>query len=88
MTCEFCGLTDEDREVLRVFLASRGNMKELERHLGVSYPTARARFDALLGKMGIERASAALSSSRLELMEQVARGEIEVDEALQRLQTT
>ena len=88
VTCEFCGLTDEDREVLRVFLASRGNMKELERHLGVSYPTARARFDALLGKMGIERASATSPSSRLELMEQVARGEIDVDEALQRLQTT
>jgi len=88
VTCEFCGLTDEDREVLRVFLASRGNMKELERHLGVSYPTARARFDALLGKMGIERGSAAPASSRLELMEQVARGEIDVDEALQRLQTT
>ena len=87
-TCEFCGLTDEDREVLRVFLASRGNMKELERHLGVSYPTARARFDALLGKMGIERALAAPPSSRLDLMEQVARGEIDVDEALQRLQTT
>ena len=88
VTCEFCGLTDEDREVLRVFLASRGNMKELERHLGVSYPTARARFDTLLGKMGIERASATPPSSRLELMEQVARGEIDVDEALQRLQTT
>ena len=77
-----------EKEVLRVFLASRGNMKELERHLGVSYPTARARFDALLGKMGIERGSAAPPSSRLELMEQVARGEIDVDEALQRLQTT
>jgi len=88
VTCEFCGLSDEDREVLRVFLASRGNMKELERHLGVSYPTARARFDSLLTKMGIERASAAPASSRLELMEQVARGEIDVDEALQRLQTT
>ncbi len=88
MTCEFCGLSDDDRDVLRVFLASRGNMKELERHLGVSYPTARARFDSLLAKMGIERASAAPPSSRLELMEQVARGEIDVDEALQRLQTT
>ena len=86
-TCEFCGLTDDDREVLRVFLASRGNMKELERHLGVSYPTARARFDALLGKMGIEREAPAPASSRLELMEQVARGEIEIDEALKRLES-
>ena len=82
--CEFCVLTDEDRDVLRVFLASRGNMKDLERHLGVSYPTARSRFDALLGKLGIERA-AAPAPSRLELMEQVARGEIDVDEAMKRL---
>jgi hypothetical protein len=83
-TCEFCVLSDEDRDVLRVFLASRGNMKELERHLGVSYPTARARFDSLLAKIGIER-PAAPAPSRMELMEQVARGEIDVDEALARL---
>jgi len=59
-------------------------MKELERHLGVSYPTARARFDALLAKIGIDR-PAATSPSRVELMEQVARGEIDIDEALRRL---
>jgi hypothetical protein len=86
-SCEFCVLSDEDREVLRVFLASRGNMKELERHLGVSYPTARARYDGLLSKLGIERA-AAPAPSRIELMEQVARGEIDVDEAMRRLEAT
>jgi hypothetical protein len=85
VSCEFCALTDEDRGVLRVFLASRGNMKELERHLGVSYPTARARFDTLLTKLGVER-PAAPSPSRVELMEQVARGEIDVEEALRRLE--
>src|ERR1700686_1918421 len=83
-SCEFCVLSDEDREVLRVFLASRGNMKELERHLGVSYPTARARFDALLVKVGIDRPAPA-APRRVELMEQVARGEIDIDEALKRL---
>lgn len=87
-SCEFCALTDDDRAVLRVFLASRGNMKELERHLGVSYPTARARFDGLLAKLGIERAPLPAAPSRIELMEQVARGEIDVDEALRRLETT
>jgi hypothetical protein len=85
-TCEFCVLSNEDREVLRVFLASRGNMKDLERHLGVSYPTARARFDALLGKIGIDRPSTAPGQTRVELMEQVARGEIDIDEALKRLE--
>jgi hypothetical protein len=84
-TCEFCVLSNEDRDVLRVFLASRGNMKELERHLGVSYPTARARFDALLAKIGIDRTPAPPSPTRVELMEQVARGELDIDEALRRL---
>ena len=63
-------------------------MKELERVLGVSYPTARARFDALLAKIGIERPSSAPPASRVELMEQVARGEIGIEEALKRLETT
>lgn len=83
-SCEFCALGAEDREVLRVFLASRGNMKDLERHLGVSYPTARARFDALLTRLGLEPPRAT-APSRVELMEQVARGEIDIDEALRRL---
>ena len=87
-SCEFCALTNEDREVLRVFLASRGNMKDLERHLGVSYPTARARFDALLSKIGIDRPAGAPAPTRVELMEQVARGEIDIEEALKRLETT
>lgn len=85
-TCEFCVLSNEDRDVLRVFLASRGNMKDLERHLGVSYPTARARFDSLLGKLGIDRPATGPSTTRVELMEQVARGEIDIDEALKRLE--
>ena len=80
--CEFCALNAEDREVLRVFLASRGNMKELERHLGVSYPTARARYDTLLGKLGIERPT---TDPEVELLESLARGEVDVDEALDRL---
>ena len=84
-SCEYCVLADDDRDVLRVFLASRGNMKELERHLGVSYPTARARFDGLLAKLGIDRPSAQAAPSRVELMEQVARGEIDIEEALKHL---
>jgi hypothetical protein len=57
--CEFCGLDQADLQMLRVFLASRGNMRDLERHLGVSYPTARARFDDLLRRLGLANGSAA-----------------------------
>ena len=82
-TCEFCALGKEDRDVLRVFLASRGNMKDLERHLGVSYPTARARFDALLVKLGL--GEKATPDPRLATLQQLASGEITVDQAEQRL---
>ena len=82
-SCDFCSLDADDREMLRVFLRSRGNMKELERHLGVSYPTARSRFDRLLARVGIEAEPE--QPDRLELLEAVARGDIDVGEALTRL---
>lgn len=82
--CEYCALGSDDRETLRVFLASRGNMKEVERHLGVSYPTARARFDSLLQKIGVRPEPTA--GARAEVLERLARGEIDVDEALSKLE--
>ena len=81
-SCEFCSLSQDERQMLKVFLQSRGNMRELERHLGVSYPTARARFDALVGKLGLERPA---PPPRLEMLESLARGEIGIDEAMKRL---
>lgn len=83
-TCEYCGLASEDRETLRVFLASRGNMKEVERYLGVSYPTARARFDQILQKLGHDAPDAS-SSEALVTLESLAGGDIDVEEALRRL---
>jgi hypothetical protein len=81
-SCEYCALGVEERDLLRVFLASRGNMKELERHLGVSYPTARARYDELLTKLGLQ---APTPDIRLDTLQLLARGEIDVDEATRRL---
>ena len=52
-SCEFCALTTAETDMLRVFLASRGNLREVEKHLGVSYPTARSRFADLLRKLGL-----------------------------------
>ncbi|REF35637.1 DUF2089 domain-containing protein [Thermasporomyces composti] len=86
-SCAFCGLTDAERELLRVFLVSRGNMREVERHLGVSYPTARQRYADLLAKLGLEPAPNAPEprSSREEILNRLARGEIDVDTAAEQL---
>ncbi|MFZ2750842.1 MAG: DUF2089 domain-containing protein [Propioniciclava sp.] len=52
-TCPYCALGEADLGLLRVFLTSRGNLKEVEKHLGVSYPTARSRFNDLLDRLGM-----------------------------------
>ncbi len=51
-SCVYCGLETSELDLLRVFLSSRGNLREVEKHLGVSYPTARARLDAVVEKLG------------------------------------
>jgi len=88
-SCDFCGLDDADLDMLRVFLASRGNMRDLERHLGVSYPTARARFDDLLRRLGLAGgpvpAPAPSEADRLATLRALADGRLDVDEARTRL---
>jgi hypothetical protein len=83
--CEFCALGAEDRQLLRHFLASRGNMKELERHLGVSYPTARARFDALVERLGLPGPVRPHEPGPMDILEALARGQLDVDEAQRQL---
>jgi hypothetical protein len=67
--------------MLRVFLVSRGNMKELERHLGVSYPTARQRFAELLVELGFESRTETVRATREDVLSRLAAGELDVDEA-------
>ena len=84
--CEYCSLGDDDREVLRLFLGARGNMKELERRLGVSYPTARSRLDGLLARLGLQAAAPPQAAVPIDLLESLARGDIDVEQALEQLE--
>ena len=48
----FARLTREQTVVLESFLRSRGNLRDMERELGISYPTVRARVEALVRALG------------------------------------
>lgn len=48
----FGRLDREQMRILESFLRSRGNLKEMERELGISYPTVRGRVDALVRALG------------------------------------
>ena len=98
-SCEFCALESAELEMLKVFLASRGNLRDVEKHLGVSYPTARARLDAVLAKLDLAPAESGGAdpaepgpaarertepmSPREQILKRVEAGEITADVAAQ-----
>jgi hypothetical protein len=51
--CEFCALTEEQSTFLRLFVVSRGNLTEVEKRLGVSYPTVRAKLDEVIERLTV-----------------------------------
>ncbi len=75
--CGFCQLSGEDQELLEVFLRSRGNMRDVQAHLEVSYPTARQRFNELLGRLGLDEPVVDTDA----VVKDLAAGLISVDEA-------
>ena len=49
----FGRLGRDQMALLESFLRSRGNLREMERELGISYPTVRARVDGLVRALGL-----------------------------------
>lgn len=100
LTCEACGarlegdfpldrfarLTREQLEFVEVFVAHRGNIREVERVLGISYPTVRARLDGVIEALGHKAERRTRSQvDRKAVLESLSRGEISADEALKRI---
>ena len=52
--CPFCALSPEDMEFVHTFISCRGNVREMERALGISYWTVRRMLDDLIRKLGYE----------------------------------
>ena len=48
----FGRLTREQLVLLESFLRSRGNLRDMERELSISYPTVRSRVEALVRALG------------------------------------
>ena len=51
--CRFCSLSPEEELFLLTFLKNRGSIKDVERELGISYPTVRAALDNLISSLGL-----------------------------------
>lgn len=83
-TCEFCRLSPASTEFLRVFVLARGNIKEIERELGIPYSQARSRLNALMEELGYDPEMARVlgrSPSPRAVMEALADGDISLKQA-------
>lgn len=87
--CRFCHLNNEQRTFAEVFIKCRGNIKEVEKELGISYPTVRGRLDNLIEALGykVERVveDAEAANKRKQVLDSLAKGEMTPEEAIKML---
>src|SRR6476620_3940057 len=90
----FGRLNKDQLTLLESFLRSRGNLRDMERELGISYPTVRSRVEALVRALGFgprgdeddtddtsAAASARPTETREAILERLVRHEISAEEA-------
>jgi hypothetical protein len=92
----FGRLSREQMALLESFLRSRGNLRDMERELGISYPTVRSRVEALVRALGFGPRGEGepepepemetgptidATAARLEILERLARHELSADAA-------
>lgn len=84
-------LSEEQLTFVQIFLRARGNLSEVEKILGISYPTIRNKLDEIVKVL--ERAepapaaAPAIDAQRRLILEQVAAGTIPAAEGLEQLRT-
>ncbi|HHY18263.1 MAG TPA: DUF2089 domain-containing protein [Firmicutes bacterium] len=91
--CKFCGLSAEHKAFAEVFIKNRGNIREVEKELGISYPTVRSRLESLIRALGYPVDSDAQdgfgearhTKQRKEILDRLSRGEITAAEAARML---
>jgi hypothetical protein len=97
----FSTLSEDQLAFVRVFLRARGNLSEVEKVLGVSYPTIRNKLDEI--NKALDRAesnvvpdherndeasseSSPVDETRRAILQQVADGKLSAVEAVEKLQ--
>lgn len=86
--CRFCRLKEEQKSFIETFIKCRGNIKEVEKELNISYPTVKNRLEDAANALGYNNTKdyslpySETSEQRKEILEQLESGEISVEEAL------
>jgi len=81
--CKFCRLTSDQKLFIDVFIKCRGNIKEVEKELGVSYPTVKNRLEDVATALGYKpEADYSYSNKKKDILDRLNKGEISAEEAI------
>jgi hypothetical protein len=86
-TCKFCQLPTEQLEFAEVFIKCRGNIKEVEKELGISYPTVRNRLEMVIQALGytFKKQYVDPEDSVQDILDAVEEGSISSKDAIEKL---
>lgn len=79
--CEFCRLTKEQKYFVKMFLKNRGSIRDMEKELGISYPTVRNKIEEINAALGLSDGSLP-SVNVSEVLKRIKAGELSVDSAV------
>ena len=82
---KFDYLSEEELYFTETFIRCRGNIKEVEKGLGISYPTVRSKLDAVIKKLGYEAEADERPAKREEILKALENGEITAEQAIAQL---
>ena len=74
----------EDLYFIEVFLKNEGNIKLMEKDLGVSYPTVKSRLKNIINILGYKSKNSD-SEDRVKILSALSKGEINVKDAIKSL---
>lgn len=84
--CRFCTLEEKHLLFVETFLRCRGSIKEVEKALGVSYPTVKNMLDAALAALGLEQpAQPPRKVEKADVLSRLSKGELNVEQAIEEL---
>ena len=83
--CKFCRLGDEQKKFAEIFIKNRGNIKEIEKELGISYPTVRNKLEDVIQALGYSPKITTVNIDKKAILEKLKNGEISPEEAVKLL---
>lgn len=79
--CRFCYLTKEQKDFAEIFIKNRGNIKEIEKDMKISYPTVKNKLENLIEALGY-KGEPLRDDYRKDVLERLYKGEITADDAI------